>query len=112
MGRSWVEAPPIENSFVCNIGDMLDRITRGLYRSAPHRVLNRSDQSRYSYPFFFDPNFEALVKPVDLTHTDVPDQNHSDRWDQTNIHTFEGTYGDYLLAKVSKVFPELRRNLN
>ena len=36
----WVPAPPIAGSFVCNIGDMLDRMTRGLYRSTPHRVRN------------------------------------------------------------------------
>ncbi len=31
----------------------------------------------------------------------------ADRWDGRSVHAFEGTYGDYLLAKVSKVFPEL-----
>ncbi|MEA5605868.1 hypothetical protein [Nostoc sp. UHCC 0252] len=30
-------------------------------------------------------------------------------WDNANIHDFRGTYGDYVLNKVSKVFPELRR---
>jgi len=29
------------------------------------------------------------------------------RWDDANLQAFEGTYGDYLLSKVSKVFPEL-----
>lgn len=33
----WIEAPPIDNSFVCNIGDMLDRMTGGIYKSTPHR---------------------------------------------------------------------------
>lgn len=35
----------------------------------------------------------------------------SERWDGADLHAFEGTYGDYLLAKVSKVFPQLRRDL-
>jgi hypothetical protein len=29
------------------------------------------------------------------------------RWDGADLEAFEGTYGDYLLGKVSKVFPEL-----
>jgi isopenicillin N synthase-like dioxygenase len=33
------------------------------------------------------------------------------RWDGQNLHAFTGTYGDYLLSKVSKVFPELRREV-
>ncbi len=33
------------------------------------------------------------------------------RWDGQNLHAFTGTYGDYLLGKVSKVFPELRREV-
>jgi len=31
------------------------------------------------------------------------------RWDGRRVEEFEGTYGDYLLGKVSKVFPELSR---
>lgn len=108
--QGWIDAPPVENSFVCNIGDMLDRITEGLYRSTPHRVLNRSGISRYSYPFFFDPNFNANIFPADLSYTDVSNDS-SERWDQADIYTFGGTYGEYLLAKVSKVFPELQRKV-
>ena len=31
------------------------------------------------------------------------------RWDGAQLELFEGTYGEYLLSKVSKVFPDLAR---
>jgi isopenicillin N synthase-like dioxygenase len=102
----WIEAPPLPNSFVCNIGDMLDRMTGGRYRSTPHRVHNRSGRDRLSFPFFFDPNFHAEVQPVNLGDR-VRDDKH-ERWDRASVHEFRGPYGEYLLAKVAKVFPELR----
>jgi isopenicillin N synthase-like dioxygenase len=105
----WIEAHPIPGSFICNIGDMLDRLTGGLYRSTPHRVRNLSGRDRLSFPFFFDPNFNAEVEPLPSNATTV--DNRDERWDQASVHEFRGTYGDYLLDKVSKVFPELRREV-
>ena len=94
-------------SFVCNIGDMLDRMTGGLYRSTPHRVRNPAPRDRLSFPFFFDPNFFAPVQPIDLSGQNLPSDDRDDRWDKASVHAFKGTYGDYLLAKVGKVFPQL-----
>ncbi|MBE8990688.1 isopenicillin N synthase family dioxygenase [Nostoc sp. LEGE 12450] len=106
----WVAAPPVPGSFVCNIGDMLDKMTGGFYRSTPHRVQNQSQNHRLSFPFFFDPNFDVEVKPIELDNK-VANDNIGDRWDNANIHDFCGTHGDYVLNKVSKVFPELRRTV-
>jgi isopenicillin N synthase-like dioxygenase len=100
---------PVPNAFVCNVGDMLDRITRGRYLSAPHRVQNFGGHDRLSFAFFFDPNFNAEVKPLPLGGEVI--DNRDERWDHASVHDFQGTYGDYLLAKVSRVFPELRREL-
>ena len=111
MRSQWIDAPPVPNSFVCNIGDMLDRLTCGLYRSTPHRVQNVSGRSRLSFPFFFDPGFDARVEAIDLSGVRLPEDDKEDRWDHASVHEFEGTYGDYVLGKVSKVFPELRRSV-
>jgi len=108
----WLAAPPIPGAFVCNIGDMLDHMTGGWYRSTPHRVVrNTSGHDRLSFPLFFDPNFFARVQRIEgLPAVPDPDDSAS-RWDQANVHAFNGIYGDYLLDKVSKVFPELRREV-
>ena len=37
--------------------------------------------------------------------------NPSERWDDASVHDFGGTYGDYVLGKISKVFPELGREV-
>ena len=102
----WIDAPPVPRSFVCNIGDMLDRMTGGLYRSTPHRVrLNTSGRDRLSFPLFFDPDVDARIEPIRNAELD----DRASRWDGASVHAFEGTYGDYLLGKVGKVFPDLGR---
>lgn len=110
--QGWIEAPPVAGAFVCNIGDMLDRMTGGLYRSTPHRVVrNTSGQDRLSFPLFFDPNFQARVRPIEGLPVVEQQDDSAARWDQANVHAFHGEYGDYLLNKVSKVFPHLRREV-
>ena len=108
-GGEWMDAPPVPNTFVCNIGDMLDRMTGGLYRSTPHRVLNTSGTSRYSYPFFFDPDFYAPVHRIENIAQAADDREQ--RWDKASVHDFKGTYGEYLLRKIGKVFPDLQKKV-
>jgi isopenicillin N synthase-like dioxygenase len=108
---TWTDAPPIAGAFLCNIGDMLDRMTAGLYRSTPHRVQNVTRRNRLSFPFFFDPNFNAVIKPIVPPDERRVDRGRGERWDHASVHEFEGTYGEYVLNKVSKVFPQLKRSV-
>ncbi|MES2785199.1 MAG: 2-oxoglutarate and iron-dependent oxygenase domain-containing protein [Pseudomonadota bacterium] len=106
----WIDAPPVQGTFVCNIGDMLDRMTGGRLRSVPHRVaINTSGRDRLSIPLFFDPDFATLVQPVPGSGAGQDDSGR--RWDGANLQAFEGTYGDYVTAKIGKVFPELKRSV-
>ena len=111
---AWLPAPPVPDSFVCNVGDMLERLTAGRYVSALHRVRNISKHDRISMPLFLDPSFDAVLAPI-TTH--APDPSAADRrrsgrrWDGTDLAKVRGTYGDYLLGKVSKVFPQLRAEI-
>ena len=102
----WIEVPPTPGVLVCNLGDMLDRMTAGRYRSTPHRVRNATAGDRLSFPFFFDPGWEAQVRPIPFAD-DAPPDDAGTRWDGTSVHEWHGTHGDYLMGKVSKVFPDL-----
>lgn len=105
--HEWIGAPPLAGSFVVNIGDMLDRMTGGRWRSVPHRVaINASGSDRLSIPFFFDPDFDTRVQPVPGSGPGADDSGR--RWDGANLQAFDGTYGAYVTAKVGKVFPGLR----
>jgi isopenicillin N synthase-like dioxygenase len=105
----WIEAPPLPGTLVCNIGDMLDRLTGGWYRSTPHRVRNVSGRERLSFPLFFDPAWEARIEP--LPERAGARDDSAERWDRANVHVVQGTYGEYLLGKVGKVFPDLQRQV-
>ncbi|WP_224814019.1 isopenicillin N synthase family oxygenase [Hasllibacter sp. MH4015] len=60
----WVDAPPREDAFIVNVGDMLHRLSNGRLISTPHRVINTSGRERYSVPFFFDPHVSTTIAPL------------------------------------------------
>jgi isopenicillin N synthase-like dioxygenase len=83
----WLPINPPAGSLVCNVGDMLQRLTNKHLRSTTHRVVNpprdRATKARYSLPFFlhFNPDFLIKTMPqyVDAGHPDqfpVPISSH------------------------------------
>eukprot|EP01090_Pellita_catalonica_P009489 TRINITY_DN20579_c0_g1_i1.p1 TRINITY_DN20579_c0_g1~~TRINITY_DN20579_c0_g1_i1.p1 ORF type:complete len:270 (-),score=40.61 TRINITY_DN20579_c0_g1_i1:317-1126(-) len=106
----WVDAPPLDNTFVINIGDMLEKMTGGFYRSTPHRVLNPQNKNRISFPFFYDPSWAAKITRIKFTISDQEKSSESEntRWDGLHLNILDvPTYGDFLIHKVLKCFPAL-----
>jgi isopenicillin N synthase-like dioxygenase len=74
----WLPINPPAGSLVCNVGDMLQRLTNKHLRSTTHRVVNppreRASNARYSLPFFlhFNPDFliKTLPQYIDAQHPD------------------------------------------
>ncbi|PTW61061.1 isopenicillin N synthase-like dioxygenase [Breoghania corrubedonensis] len=73
-GEFWIHADPIPGTFVCNLGDLIQRWTNRRYRSNLHRVVNASGRERYSVPFFHvgNPDYEVRCIPTCLKEGDVP----------------------------------------
>ncbi|MDB4837704.1 2OG-Fe(II) oxygenase [Marinomonas sp.] len=63
--NEWVDATPIENTLVVNIGDLMQHWTNDEYVSTAHRVrASKSEIHRYSFPFFVEPDYETEVSCV------------------------------------------------
>lgn len=87
----WIDAPPVPDSFVVNLGDMLEVWTHGLYKSTPHRVRNKGSGDRLSFPLFMDPNWFSSLEPIQkhlLPISDAPELEEQsvndgvyERWD-------------------------------
>ncbi|XP_076959384.1 scopoletin 8-hydroxylase-like [Bidens hawaiensis] len=62
--EEWIEIPPIHGALVINIGDSLQILSNGRYKSAEHRVRTTSTKSRVSIPLFIAPLPIAKIGPL------------------------------------------------
>ncbi|GAA5884516.1 hypothetical protein JCM6882_005285 [Rhodosporidiobolus microsporus] len=61
---NWVNADPVEGTFVVNIGEMVEIYSAGLYKATLHRVIHLAPNYRVSIPFFYEPSFDAVIEPL------------------------------------------------
>lgn len=96
QGKSgdWIFANPIPGAFIVNIGDMMERWTNGIWKSTNHRVIHRGENFRVSVPFFFEPSFDAVVRPLKKC---VEQTGGKAKYDEV-------VYGDFLVKKVEGNF--------
>ncbi|WZZ18817.1 hypothetical protein YC2023_111906 [Brassica napus] len=59
----WVSIKPLPNAFIVNVGDILEIITNGTYKSIEHRAVVNSEKERLSVATFHYPGLNKEISP-------------------------------------------------
>lgn len=92
----WLNVPSKPNSLVLNSGDIIKRWSNNIFKSNPHRVVNRSGKERYSIPFFFEPNMHTTIQVL----TNYINEDNPAKYSPIK-------YGDYLVDRLQGDFGPL-----
>ncbi|KAF8029079.1 hypothetical protein BT93_E1682 [Corymbia citriodora subsp. variegata] len=69
----WTPIPISPHAFVVNVGDIMEILSNGLYRSIEHRVMVDSTRERISIAMFFNPKLDLEIGPIQsLTTKESP----------------------------------------
>jgi isopenicillin N synthase-like dioxygenase len=98
---SWIPVPPIEDTFVVNIGDLMERWTNGRFNATRHRVVNRSGRERLSIAYFGNVDYATEIRclPNCATAGEAP------RFPPT-------TAGRHLMESIRRTYPDLAKYRN
>ncbi|CAD5195478.1 unnamed protein product [Musa acuminata subsp. malaccensis] len=61
---AWLPVHPIANALVVNVGDTLEVLTNGKYKSVEHRAVTNRESDRLSMVTFYAPSYEIELGPV------------------------------------------------
>ena len=96
--NEWVSAPMIPGTFLINIGHMIQRWTNDYYKATVHRVIPPEHESRCSLPFFFEPNFNTVVVPLDkFCSKDNPPRYEPFHFGDYVERTFKTSYSETMI---------------
>lgn len=90
--EKWIKVKQIEDSFIVNIGYMVENWTNGIYPAAEHRVLT-SKEDKTSIIFFIGPSAEINISPLESCCS------------QVNPQKFKSyNYGKYVKRKMKESY--------
>jgi len=95
----WIDVPPVDGTFVVNIGDMLELWTNGAFVATSHRV-RKVVEERYSFPLFFNVDYDTEVKPL-------PQFASTDDKARPTLRA-----GEHLFAQTAQTFAYLRNRID
>ncbi|CAI0409265.1 unnamed protein product, partial [Linum tenue] len=60
----WIPIHPIPGAFIVNVGDIIEIMSNGEYKSIEHRAVVNPVKERLSIAAFHSPNFNAMIEPL------------------------------------------------
>lgn len=63
-GGDWIDGAAPDHALVVNVGEMLELWSAGRFMATPHRVVNRTNVDRYSFPWFLVPRHDVVVEAL------------------------------------------------
>ncbi|CAL4996004.1 unnamed protein product [Urochloa decumbens] len=63
-GNTWVTVQPIPGAFLVNIGDQIQILSNGAYKSVEHRAVANSGDDRLTIAFFCNPGGDLPMAPA------------------------------------------------
>lgn len=116
----WIDVPVVEDSFVINLGEMLQGVTGNYLVATPHRVI--TTEERFSTGYFHGPSLDTALDPLPLDPSFAEAVAQSPRHrsagfmatkaeneagvDDMASHHRPATYGEQLWNYFSRSYPE------
>ncbi|CAN0892501.1 Flavonol synthase/flavanone 3-hydroxylase [Linum grandiflorum] len=88
----WYNVRYIPNALVVHIGDQMEIVSNGFYKSVLHRTTVNKEKTRMSWPVFFEPPADHVVGP----HRKLVSENNPAKYKTKK-------YGEYCYCKLNKI---------
>lgn len=102
----WYPVQPRPDCLLVNTGELMSFATKGTIKTVRHRVKlpNETEKVRYSAPFFLEPCYDMVMKPIDTFSNEyihrTPDHL------QESISTEPITFESYLISRLKLCYNE------
>ncbi|KAB1214025.1 Protein SRG1 [Morella rubra] len=84
----WVPVKPIPNALVINVGDTIEVLTNGKYKSVEHRAVTHMEKDRLSIVTFYAPSYELELGPM----PELVDENNPCKYRRYNHGEYSTHY--------------------
>lgn len=88
----WYDVKYISNALVIHIGDQIEILSNGKYKSVLHRTTVNKDEVRMSWPVFLEPPLDFVVGP----HPKLVNEKNPPKYKTKK-------FGDYHYCKLNKI---------